>query len=102
MRDAVKRILALGEIPPDAQVTVEGAERYEELFEALRGPATAEEVRALVPLLRHADTLFGLLYSLIDFVESCEQWPLEDCLGDETNWWAQTLRSRARNAGFNV
>ena len=96
MRDVVKRLVALGPLPDEAD-HVAPWDEWQQAAEALPAPATDEEAAAVLTLLPEDEgSGFGIAWPLLHFVETAPGWPLKDRLDDST-WWLRFLRERAEH-----
>ena len=67
---------------------------YQREIEALDAPASDEEAAALVAVLpRSNDSLFGLAWSVVHFIETAPAWPDAQAL-DGDGPWVAVLRDR--------
>jgi hypothetical protein len=94
VREAVLRLVSLGPMPSEESADEEVVAEYQATVEQLTSPASDEEAAALVPLLpMSGDSLFGLAWTLVHFIESSPGWPDLKVLGDDP--WTRVLRERA-------
>jgi hypothetical protein len=69
-------------------------EPFDLAIASLTPPASEEEARALLNVLpHHEDSLFGLAWGVLHFIESAPGWPYADEL-DDRGWWVHFLRER--------
>lgn len=95
VREPVRRLVALGPMPSEESADEDVAAQFQAAIDELTFPATAEEAAALVPLLPiSGDSLFGLAWTVVHFIESSPGWPNREVLGGERPW-TRVLRERA-------
>lgn len=99
VRSEVMQLVALGPFPKEESADVDRVTEYQRLLESIALPATDEEARLLVKLFGSEGSFFGLAWSVVQLVESAPHWPLEDCLGDDQNYWIRLLKISLSNAG---
>ena len=82
-------------MPPEASAPEGIVQPYHDALASLADPATDAEAIALLPVLPHGeDSLFGLAWSVLHFIETAPSWPIRDAL-DDRSWWVTFLRERA-------
>lgn len=98
VRETVRTLVDLGQLPTDTELDEATAKRFAEAFSAVDRPS-ADEAAALVALLPpDSNTSFGLAWTLVHLIESSPTWPDANVL-DDRNYWVALLRERsARSA----
>jgi hypothetical protein len=82
MREAVRKLAALGPMPSSQNANVQKIKEYQDLISSIAPPISDEEARALVGLFG-PDECFGLGWSLLHLIESSPGWPLARRLSAE-------------------
>ncbi len=104
MRDEIRQLLAAGPLPSTKEVMAaprqfeDKFKNFESLTKAISKPVTDEEACALVTLFG-PDECFGEAWTLLHLIESAPNWPLPQCLKNESNEWVKLLKDRAVRAG---
>ena len=99
MREKIVELVALGPLIPETDESLEGEKllkRQDELVRALAPmrPASDEEACSLVTVFG-ADDSFGLAWSVLHFIETAPNWPVEDCAQrTSSEFWRQKLVER--------
>lgn len=74
MRETVRTLVDLGQLPTDTELDEATAKRFAEAFSAVDRPS-ADEAAALVALLPpDSSTSFGLAWTLVHLIESSPTW----------------------------
>ncbi len=97
IRPDVQELVALGPLP-DKNAGEDRIQQYEDRLAKVVQPVTDEEARVLCKLFG-PDECYGLTWSLLHLIESAPNWPLAECLEEQSNEWICRLRRRAVNAG---
>jgi hypothetical protein len=95
IRKEVSDLVGLGQFPASKDVDLAVIARQESLLASITPPVSDDEARELIKLFG-PDDYFGGAWTLVHLIESAPQWPLEDCLRDESNEWILRLGSRLR------
>ncbi len=99
VQHGVTTLLRLGQMPVETDADEETVKRFQEGVEALVAPASDDEAIALLNVLpQDDDSLFGLAWSVLGFIETAPNWPDRTAL-DDRNWWVTFLRERAERGG---
>lgn len=101
MRQEVVSFCELGALPGEAGAALEIVRQFEQHLQAITGPVSDEEARALVKMFGN-DGCFGLASSLIHLIETSPNWPMADCLTDSNNEFVKELKQRAIRGGFDL
>src|SRR5262245_24431072 len=102
MRPTIADLVSLGPLPSESDASTAFLYRFESLLgltwsSLSEEPLRDDEARALVSLFG-PDDAYGLAWSLLHLIETAPNWPIEDCLRDESNEWLNRLKGRAENA----
>jgi hypothetical protein len=101
MRREIIELGKLGPLPSSGVAVRDHLEQlvdqYAQSLDSIQKPVTDEEARSLVRLFG-PDDCFGIVWSLIDLIETAPGWPLEDCLMDTSNTWVAFLKQRVENS----
>lgn len=97
VRPEVAELIALGPFSSSKDVKVDIIDHQAELLKRIDRPVTDEEARELVKLFG-PDDYFGVAWTLLHQIETAPNWPLMDCLTDESNEWIAHLKERIENA----
>jgi hypothetical protein len=96
MQQAVTELVKLGPLPASDKADVNVLEEYARLLDSISKPVTDEEARTLVTIFG-PDDCYGLVWTLIDLVESAPGWPLADLSSFGGNYWVQKLLMHVEN-----
>jgi hypothetical protein len=94
IRPEVNELLKLGSFPSSSAVVPEVIKAQEELLRNIGSPVTDDEARALIKLFG-PDDYYGGAWMVLHLVESAPNWPLMDCLSNDTNEWVVRLKERS-------
>src|SRR4051794_23321843 len=95
MRRGVIQLLELGQMPSEATADDATVSAFSDAVETLEPPASGEEASALAAILPETqDSLFGLAWTVLHFIESSPSWPNPRILSGSGAWIA-VLRERA-------
>jgi hypothetical protein len=95
VRDAVLGLIELGVMPTERDADEATVRLYQSQIDLLVAPASDEEAVALVRVLPTTEeSLFGLAWSVVHFIESAPSWPEPSALSGDGPWVA-VLRGRA-------
>lgn len=97
IRDGVRRLIALGPMPPVTATTPAQVDHYGALIDQIAKPVTDEEARALLSVFG-GDDYFGAAWSLLYLIETAPQVPLDAPPPDDANEWVRRIWQRAENA----
>jgi hypothetical protein len=97
MRIEVVELAKLGPMPSSDTASMEAVDKYQTLIGSIEKPVTDEEAAVLVRAFG-PDNCFGLMWSLVDLIETAPGWPLADCLVSADNDGVQLLKIRLENA----
>ena len=95
VRPEIKELSSLGSFPPSQSVKTETIDKQEELLRNILPPVTDEEARELIKLFG-PDDYFGGAWTVLHLIESAPNWPLSDCLTDESSEWIRRLKERVK------
>ena len=102
MREAVRKLVAMGQLPDEDTATQREIDQRVPLLDeiGLVPPTLDETISPLDVFLSNDAECFGLSWTLLDIVESGLDWPIWAVLGTRSGWWIDLLRLRLRNAGL--
>lgn len=102
MRDAVRKLAALGPLPDGDLAGQAEIDRFVPLLDeiGLERPSRSETVVLLDALPLDDDESLGLSWTVLHIIESGAEWPMWDELGTRRGWWIDLLRKRLHNAGI--
>ena len=87
-------------MPSEETATGDQLRAYEAPIRLLAAPASDEEAAALAAILpADDDSLHGMVWSLLHFIEAAPSWPIVSCLKPLTGW-RRYLWRRCANAGL--
>jgi hypothetical protein len=95
VRPEFETVVALGQLPTDADLDEDAVRRYAEALDALVAAPSAYEAVALTEVFPPDEsTSFGLAWTLVHTIESSPDWPVAAAL-DDRNYWVTLLRERS-------
>lgn len=101
MRHQVIELAKLGPLPSSDVAVRESLDQlvdnYARLIGAVEKPISDDEARVLVRILG-PDDCFGLMWALIQLIETAPGWPLADCIETVHSEGVRLLKVRAENA----
>jgi hypothetical protein len=97
IRTEIVELVELKAFPASDDVELDVIQTQERLLRAILVPVTEEEARQLITLFG-PDDYFGMAWTLLHLIETAPNWPLMDCLSDDSNEWVVRLRRRAANS----
>lgn len=93
IRPEISELVKLGRFPASQDVVLSVMERQEQLLGSIVPPVSDDEARELIKLFG-SDDYFGGAWTVLHLIESAPNWPLDDCLVDDSNEWIARLRLR--------
>jgi hypothetical protein len=99
MRPAIAEFVSLGTMPSEDDAPLAQLEVYERLVRAFEPPASDEEAAAMAQVLPDGDdSLFGMVWSAVHFIETAPSWPIVSSLRPVTGW-RRVMWERGESAG---
>ena len=96
IRLEISELMKLGSFPASHDVALDTMRRQQLLLRSIVPPVTDDEAMELVKLFG-PDDYFGAAWTVLHLVESAPDWPLADCLSDNSNEWVVRLTHRLGN-----
>jgi hypothetical protein len=93
IRPEIIELLKLGSFPISSEAKLEVMNKQEELLQKISQPVTDDESRELIKLFG-PDDYFGVAWTILHLIETAPNWPLMDCLADNSNEWIIYLKKR--------
>jgi hypothetical protein len=97
IRPEIAELVSLGPFPSSKDTVVDVIDRQAELLKRIDRPVSDEEARELVKLFG-PDDYYGGAWTLVHLIETAPNWPLTDCLTDDSIEWIARLKMRVENA----
>lgn len=94
IRPSIKELLILGAFPSSQHVNLDLIQRQQALLESVTPPVSDEEARELLRIFG-PDDFFGAAWTVLHLIETAPNWPLLECLTENSNEWIVRLRERA-------
>jgi hypothetical protein len=98
----IERLLELGRLPNENDDIPDGfLEEYEQLLALIKKPVSREDAAELVKLFPDI-SCFGLEWTILHLIESCEGWPIDEVINScPSAEWKNTLCERVSNKTKN-
>ena len=101
IQESVMKLQKLGPLPSSNDADPGTLEIWQDQVEKIKRPVSDDDVDILIRLFG-PDECFGLMWTLIHFIETAPNWPMLALLKSLNGYPIDIMKERCRNSGYKI